>query len=184
LTVVLRHPGLQLFEAPTETPSPRLRDCAESLGGLNFYATLLEIFAVPGILAQRGSFDRVGIDDDHFFAGGLAAGAAQVERRGLQSVEQQAGGFVLDVTESSRCLTCIGASWMEFASSDTGRWSAPFLGLRRVGCGVDGDMLLAPALMKEAKLVAADGGQSALSAVDLGVPAWGAMFARQILDAK
>jgi hypothetical protein len=56
---VLRHPGLQLLQAPTETPSPRLRDCAESLGGLNSYAALLEIFAVPGILGQRDSFDRV-----------------------------------------------------------------------------------------------------------------------------
>ena len=58
---------------------------------------VFEVFVLPLGVAQGGFVYSGGVDYDFGFDYGLEIGAAQVERRGLQGVEQEAGGFVVDL---------------------------------------------------------------------------------------
>jgi hypothetical protein len=60
---------------------------------LLFVFFFLEIFWAPGVFAERGLVYGAGIDDYAGFNDGLEVDSAEVRRRGLQSVEQEAGGF-------------------------------------------------------------------------------------------
>jgi len=75
---------------------------------------------------------------------------------GLQSVEDQ-GGILWSICPArSRRITCMSATWMELASSKTGRSSEAWPGGRPASLMTNS--LLVPAFMKKAEAVAADGG--------------------------
>jgi hypothetical protein len=55
-----------------------------------------EFRCVPGLVAQRSVTDTARVDY-YLFRNGFEADAAQICGRGLQSVKQQRGGFVVDL---------------------------------------------------------------------------------------
>ena len=79
--------------------------------GLNFYSgfisvfflvffflvVLLELLGRPWVLAERGLIDLLGVDYHLGFEAGLEAGKAKVGAGGLQGVEKQTGGFVVEL---------------------------------------------------------------------------------------
>ena len=58
---------------------------------------VFEVFVLLLGLAEGGFVYSSGVDYDFGFDYGLEIGAAQVERRGLQGIEEEAGGFVVDL---------------------------------------------------------------------------------------
>jgi hypothetical protein len=62
-----------------------------------FVFFFFEIFAAPGVFTERGIAYGAGIDDDAGFDDGLEVDAAEVGGGGLEGVEQEAGGFGVDL---------------------------------------------------------------------------------------
>jgi hypothetical protein len=89
----------------------------------------------------------------------------EVAGGGLQSVENQAGGFVFNVPGEQQAddlhdRDLDGISVLEHGKVD---------GRNRLCCFRKSDVLLVPSSMKVAKPVVANGRRSALSAIDLDV---------------
>ena len=62
-----------------------------------FVFFLFEIFPAPGIFAERSLVYRAGIDDHAGLNGGFEIDSAEVRGGGLQGVEQEAGGFAVQL---------------------------------------------------------------------------------------
>jgi hypothetical protein len=128
---------------------------------------IFEVFVLPLGFAQGGFVYSGGVDYDFGFDYGLEIGAAQVERRGLQGVEQEAGGFVVDLAGDQQThdlhegdLDRVGV--LEDGQVEGGRRLAS-LG------GIDHDALVVPLFMKETEAAIANRGRSALRPIDLDV---------------
>ena len=128
---------------------------------------VFEVFVLPLGVAQGGFVYSGGVDYDFGFDYGLEIGAVQVERRGLQGVEQEAGGFVVDLVGDQQAhdlhegdLDRVGV--FEDGQVEGGRGLAS---LR----GIDHDALVVPLFMKETEAAIANGGRSALRPIDLDV---------------
>jgi hypothetical protein len=59
---------------------------------------IFEIIAIPGIFAKRGLVYGFGIDDHAGFDDGFEIDSSQIGRCGLQGIEEQAGGFGIDLS--------------------------------------------------------------------------------------
>jgi hypothetical protein len=128
---------------------------------------IFEVFVLPLGVAQGGFVDSGGVDYDFGFDYGLEIGTAQVERRGLQGVEEEAGGFVVDLVGDQQAhdlhegdLDRVGV--LEDGQVEGGRGLA---GLR----GIDDDALIVPLFMKETEAAIANRGRSTLRPIDLDV---------------
>ena len=128
---------------------------------------ILEVFVLPLGLAEGGFVYSGGVDYDFGFNYGLEIGAAQVERRGLQGVEQEAGGFVVDLVGDQQAHDLHegdldGVGVLEDGQVEGRR------GLAGLG-GIDDDALVVPLFMKETEAAIANRGRSALRPIDLDV---------------
>jgi len=97
----------------------------------------------------------------------LEVGAPEIERRGLQSVEHEAGGFGVELAAECEAhhlheSDLDGLSVLEDGKVEGGSVSSG-------AGGVDDDALIVPLLMKVAEALVAQGGRSALRAVGLDV---------------
>ena len=98
---------------------------------------------------------------------GIEAGALEVSAGGLERIEKEAGGFVLDLARKQQAhdlhesdLNGIGV--FEDGKDECG-WAAAG------AVAGEADALVVKALMKETEAVAAQCGRSALHAIDLDV---------------
>ena len=140
--------------------------------GLDLFIVLfvfffLEIFAAPGVFTERGIAYGAGIDDDAGFDDGLEVDAAEVGGGGLQGVEQEAGGFGVDlpVEDEAHDLherDLDGICVLEHGQVERGASAAGAV-------GVEHDAGFLPILMEVAIVVASECGRSALGAVDFEV---------------
>ncbi len=131
----------------------------------------LEIFFTPGISAEQGLVHGAGIDDYAGLYGGLEIDAAQVRRGGLQGVEQEAGGFGVQLSAEGEAhdlheRDLDGVSVFEHGEIEGDAGAAGTV-------GVEDDTGFMPAFMEKAEVVAPQGGRSALGSVDFEMFATG-----------
>jgi hypothetical protein len=136
-----------------------------------FVFFFFKIFAGPGIFAELGLVYGAGIDDYAGLDDGLEIDAAQVGGGGLQGVEQQAGGFgvYLSAEDEAHDLherDLDGVGVFEHGQIERGAAAAGAV-------GVEDDTGFVPAFVEIAKVIAFQGGRSALGAVDFKVLATG-----------
>ena len=148
-----------------------LADGLESLDGavgFGFYFVffLFEIFVFPDVLVE-GSVGGVARVEDDFVDVRFEVGHAQVGAGGLQGVEQEAGGFVVELLGDEQAhdlhegdLNGVGV--FEDGEDEGGNAATGAV-------GGEFDLLVLKAFVEEAETVAAQGGRSALSAVDFEV---------------
>jgi hypothetical protein len=84
------------------------------------FLLFFKFFLAPGIVAHAVVGDGAGIDDDAVAVTGLKLHLAEVERGGLQGVDQESGDFRIELPGEAR-TTCMSATWTESASS-SGAW--------------------------------------------------------------
>jgi hypothetical protein len=138
---------------------------------LCFVFFFLEIFRAPGVFAERGLIYRAGINDHAGFNDGLEVDAAEVRRCGLQSVEEQARGFgvYLPAEDQAHDLherDLDGVGVLEHRQIEGGAAATGAV-------GVEDDAGFVPAFVEIAKVIALQGGRSALGSVDFEVLATG-----------
>ena len=126
-----------------------------------------EVFVFPDIFAEQGFVHAARVDDDFVLEAWLEVGVAEIEGRGLQSVEHEAGGFGVELATEREAhdlheSDLDGVGVLEDGEVERGT-SAAGAG------GVDDDALIVPLLMKVAEALVAQGGRSALRAVGLDV---------------
>jgi hypothetical protein len=133
-----------------------------------FFIFLLgEIFFAPEVAAERSFVDAAWVDDD---AGGVAwfeVGMAEIEGRGLQGVEEEAGGFGVHLTAGEEAYDLHeadldGVGILENGKIERGA-DAPGTG------GVEGDALFVPALMEKAEAIASQRRRATLGTVNFDV---------------
>jgi hypothetical protein len=117
-----------------------------------FVFFFFEVFAVPGIFAERGLVYRFGIDDYSGFDDGFEVDAFQVGRCGLQGIEQQAGGFGIDLSAQNQAhdlheRDLDGVGVFENREIDGGASSTGAV-------GVQDDAGFLPAFMEETEMIA------------------------------
>lgn len=132
-----------------------------------FFVFFLEVGIVPDRLAEQGFSDGAGIED-HLVMIGLELGAAKIGAGGLQGIEKKPGGFAVDLAGDDKAhdlrerdLDALGVFENRKIDRDLARTSGA------CAIGVELDALLVMQLVKVAEAVAAQGGRSALRAVDL-----------------
>ncbi len=136
-----------------------------------FFLRIFEVFVLPDIFAEQGFVHAAGVDDDVGFVERLEVGAAEIERRGLQSVEHEAGGFGVELAGEREAHDLHEADLDGVGVLEDGEVDG---GARLTGAsGVDDDALIVPLLVKVAETVALEGRRSALRAVDFDVLAAG-----------
>jgi len=128
---------------------------------------VFEVFVLPDIFAEQGFVHAAGVDDDVGFVERLEVGAAEIERRGLESVEHEAGGFGVELAgerEAHRLheADLDGVRVLEDGEVEGGAGAAG-------AGGVDEDALVVPLLVKVAEAVAPQGGRFALRAIGFDV---------------
>jgi len=140
-------------------------------GGFFFFSFfgIFEVFVLPLGLAEGGFVYSGGVDYDFGFHDGLEIGSAQVERRGLQGVEQEAGGFVVDLVGDQQAHDLHEGDLDRVGVLEDGQVEGR-RGLAGLG-GIDHDALVVPLFMKETEAAIANRGRSALRPIDLDVPA-------------
>ena len=128
----------------------------------------LELFLGPGVLFQTVVSDGAGIDDDGLMAIGGERHPAEVERGGLERVEEEPGGFGVELASKDEAhdlhegdLDGIGV--LEDGHGETERGG---------GRGVQGNVLALPFFVKETVAALAQSGGAALGAIgfDVGAP--------------
>jgi len=141
-----------------------LEGCQGAVGcGFWFVSLLFEVFVVPQVGIERSITDGAGVEDD-FMVMGLESGHAQVATRGLKSVEQEAGGFVVDLLGDEQADYLHERDLNGVGVFEDGEFEG-----RNTAAGAVGgefDPLVLKAFVEKAETVAAQGGRSALSAVD------------------
>ncbi len=137
------------------------------LPNIFFHRFFREIFGGPGVVAEAVFADSAGRDDDAGFAAVFEVGVAQIEGGGLQAVEQEASGFVVELAAEDeahdlheRDLDGVGV--LEHGEFDDGGEA------ERAGA-VEVNMSGAPAIMEVAEAAAAKRGRAALRTVGLDV---------------
>ena len=122
----------------------------------------------PGAVIQSSDGGGAGIEDDVMEVG-IEARVAEVAAGGLQGVEKKAGSFVIDLIGEQHAhdlhegnLDGIGVFEDREHEGGGAAAGAGFI------CG-EPDALVVKALVKETETVAAEGGRSALHAVDFDV---------------
>jgi len=128
---------------------------------------VIEVFVLPDIFAEQGFAHAAGVDDDVGFVERLEVGAAEIKRRGLESVEHEAGGFGVELAGEREAhdlhkTDLDGVRVLEDGEVEGGAGAAG-------AGGVDDDALIVPLLVKVAEAVAPKGGRFALRAVGLDV---------------
>jgi hypothetical protein len=131
-----------------------------------FFVFFFEIFVVPGIFVE-GSFGSGARIENYLVETRSEIRLVQIAAGGLQSVEQEAGGFVIDLPSEDeahdlhdRDLDGVGV--FEYGKFEDRRAAAGAV-------GGEADALIMKALMKKVVTVAAQGGRTALRAVDFDV---------------
>jgi len=134
--------------------------------GFWFAFLIFEVLVVPQVGIQRSVTNGAGVEDDIVMLG-FESSHAQVATGGLQGVEQEAGGFVVDLLGDEQAndlhegdLNGVGVFENR---EDEGRNAAAG------AVGAEFDPLVLKAFVEKAEAVAAQGGRSALSAVDFEV---------------
>jgi hypothetical protein len=140
---------------------------------------VVEVGIAPDGIAQGCFADGVGVEDD-IMPVGLEAGAAEVGAGGLQGVEEEAGGFGVDLSGNDQAhdlhegdLDGVGVledGEIDGGGAAAGRFQAGVVcSIIFKSIEIELDALVVVALVEVAELVAAKGGTSALRAVDLDV---------------
>jgi hypothetical protein len=136
-----------------------------------FVFFILEVFSAPWIFAERRFAYGAGIDNHAGLDGGLEIDAAKVGGGGLQGIEQEAGGFRVQLSIEDeahdlheRDLNGVGVFEHGQIERDAGAAGA---------VGVEDDAGFVPAFVEKAEVVASQGGRSALGAIDFDVLATG-----------
>lgn len=120
---------------------------------LEIFLRVFEVFVLPDIFAEQGFVHAAGVDDDVGFVQRLEVGAAEIKRRGLQSVEHEAGGFGVELAGERQAhdlheADLDGVRVLEDGEVEGGAGAAG-------AGGVDDDALIVPLLVKIAEAVAA-----------------------------
>ncbi len=118
-----------------------------------FFLRIFEVFVLPDMFAEQSFAHAAGVDDDVGFVERLEVGAAKIERRGLQSVEHEAGGFGVELAGEGEAhdlheTDLDGVRVLEDGEVEGGAGAAG-------AGGVDDDALIVPLLVKIAEAVAA-----------------------------
>jgi hypothetical protein len=128
-----------------------------------FFFLFFEIFVVPDVGVERrvGGVARV---EDDFVDERFEVGHTQVSAGGLQGVEQEAGGFVVDLLGDEQAHDLHegdldGVGVFEDGEDEGGDTAAGAV-------GAEFDALVLKAFVEKTETVAAQGGRSALGAVD------------------
>ena len=128
---------------------------------------VFEVFVLPLGVAQGGFVYSVGVDYDFGFDYGLEIGAVQVERRGLQGVEQEAGGFGLELAGEDEAHDLHEGDLNGVSVLEDGQGESKAVGR----FGVQLDALALPVFVKEAKAASAKSRRAALGAVGFDMSA-------------
>jgi hypothetical protein len=133
-----------------------------------FLFFVFEFVVFPGAVIEWGDGSVARVEND-FVMIGIEAGVAKIAAGGLQRVEKKAGGFVIDLIGEQhthdlheRDLDGIGVFKDREREGGGAAEGAGFI-------SGEADALVVKALVKETETVAAEGGRSALHAVDFNV---------------
>jgi hypothetical protein len=134
---------------------------------LRVFLFVFEVFVLPDIFAEQGFVDAARVDDDLGFVERLEVGAAEIKRRGLESVEHEAGSFGVELAGEHKAhdlheTDLDGVRVLEDGEVEGGAGAAG-------AGGVDDDALIVPLLVKVAEAVAAQRGRFALRAIGFDV---------------
>jgi len=116
---------------------------------LEIFLRVFEVFVLPDIFAEQGLVHAAGVDDDVGFVERLEVGAAQIKRRGLESVEHEAGGFGVELAGEREAhdlheADLDGIRVLEDGEVERGAGAAG-------AGGVDDDALVVPLLVKNSR---------------------------------
>jgi hypothetical protein len=125
----------------------------------------LEFFILPGAVVE-GSDGCIGRVEDDLVVVGIEAGAVKVAAGGLQSVKEEAGGFVLDLMGEEHAHDLHESDLDGVGVFEDGQGERAWV----TGAIHDeADALVMKSLVKETEAVAAECRRSALHAIDLDV---------------
>ncbi len=151
----------------------------ESLGAQGFLVRFFifiriraEIVVFPDVFVEGSLIDGAGIEDD-VVTKGRERCAREVGAGDLQSVEREAGGFAVELAGDGEAQDLHDADLDRVGVLKGGKVDGDAAAAARA-VGVELDALLVMAFVEEAETVAAQGGRSALRAVDLEIlaPIW------------
>ena len=131
--------------------------------GFNFVLLFFEVFVFPEAFVEKsvGSVARV---EDDVVRVRLEVGHAQVSAGGLQGVEQEAGGFVVDLLGDEQAHDLHESDLDGVGIFEDGEDKGGDAAAGAVGGEVDAFVL--KAFVEKTETVAAQGGRSALGTVD------------------
>lgn len=131
----------------------------------SFFLFVFEFAIFPGAVDEGSNGSIAGIKND-FVAVWAEAGVLQVAAGGLQRIENEARSFVVDLLRKQEAENFLKSHLDGVGVFKNGKNA----GARAAGAvGGKADALIVKALVKETETVAAQGGRSALHAVDFDV---------------
>src|SRR5579864_3474791 len=138
-------------------------DGAVGVGLFFLFFFFFEIFVVPDVGAQRSVGGVARVEDD-VMAERCEGGHAQVGAGGLQGVEQEAGGFVVDLLRDEQAYDLHESDLDGVGVFEDGEDESGYAAAGAVGAELD--LFVLKTFVEETETVAAQGGRSALGAVD------------------
>ena len=126
-----------------------------------------EIAGVPLVVADSSVGDRAGVDHDGFVEHGFELRVAQVGCGGLQGVEQEAGGFGLELAGEDEAHDLHEGDLNGVSVLEDGQGESKAVGR----FGVQLDALALPVFVKEAETASAKSRRAALGAVGFDMSA-------------
>jgi hypothetical protein len=128
---------------------------------------LFEVAGIPGIVAYAVIGDQALVDDDAFGFHGLQLHVAEVERGGLQGVEQESGDFGIELSGEDEAHDLHEGDLDGVGVLKHGHGKAE----RGGGLRVQLDALALPVLVKETEAASAKSRGAALSAIGFDMSA-------------
>jgi hypothetical protein len=134
---------------------------------LFFVFFFFEFFAGPGVVSDAVVGDGAGIDDDPFVVIGLELHVAEVERGGLEGVEEEAGDFGIELADEDEADDLHKGDLDGVGVLEDGHGEVK----RGGGLGAQLDALGLPVLVKETKAASAKSRGATLGAIGFDMSA-------------
>ena len=134
---------------------------------LSFFLFCFEIAGVPLVVADSNVGDRAGVDHDGFVEQRFELRVAQVRCGGLQGVEQEAGGFGLELAGEDEAHDLHEGDLNGVGVLEDGQGESGVVGR----FGVQLDALALPVFVKETEATSAKSRRAALGAVGFNMSA-------------
>ena len=132
-------------------------------GGFGFGFVLVEVVFFPDVLIEGSVGDVARVEDD-VVGEGLEIGHAEIGAGGLQCIEKKAGGFVLDLLGDEQAHDLHEGDLDGVGIFEDGKNEGGNAATGAIGAELDAFVL--KAFVKKTEAVAAEGGRSALGAID------------------